>query len=343
MGGSRRSNLTPTRDIHGNNSSHRLAKVRLHNVLIALEDISVKEQAWEIDHPVRARLRSAIVRLEGKDQWIKHSATSALFYLYNETVEQGFMSRVEKSCVRFMRKRGRDWKVSADPDYPSSDSECEPEDAHKRFRANPAQRNFIATSNILNVSTDVQDKPRSPKRRRVDDNLAFNEEIYVRSGADVDDIWPASSTRNANSLKPTSSPPSVLHTSVCKAKRRRIDPDLSILAPANPYTRPLEKLAEPRRSIRWHRGRRARETGVMCSKGLWTVPKNRVNVNTSGYEFGKNYEGWEKYVEELEEEAENWMMDWELDEHMRKPILAHLVSDGDTDDEAAGDMSENFL
>jgi hypothetical protein len=343
MGGSRRSNLTPTRDIPGNNSSHRLAKVRLHNVLIALEDISVKEQAWEIEPPARARLRSAIVRLEGKDQWIKHSATSAL-YLYNETVERGFMSRVEKNCVRFMRKRGRDWKVSADPDYPSSDSECEPEDAHKRFRANPAQRNFIVASSVPNVSTDVQDKPRSPKRRRVDDTLAFNEEIYVRSGADVDDIWPASSTRNANSLKPTSSPPSVLHTTACKAKRRRIDPDLSILAPANPYTRPLKKLAEPRRSIRWHRGRRARETGVMCSKRLWTVPKNRVNVNTSGYEFGKNYEGWEKYVEELEkyvEELEKYVE--ELDEHMRENGLAHLVSDGDTYDEAAGGMSENFL
>jgi hypothetical protein len=66
-GGSRKLNLTPTRDVHGNNSSYRSAKARLHNFLIILEDISVKEQAWEIELPAKSRLRSAIGRLEGKE------------------------------------------------------------------------------------------------------------------------------------------------------------------------------------------------------------------------------------------------------------------------------------
>jgi hypothetical protein len=66
-GGSRKSNLTPTRDVHGNNSRYRSAKARLHNFLIILEDISVKEQAWEIELPARSRRRSAIGRLEGKE------------------------------------------------------------------------------------------------------------------------------------------------------------------------------------------------------------------------------------------------------------------------------------
>jgi uncharacterized protein (UPF0335 family) len=107
-GGIRKSNLTPTRDIHGNNSSYRSAKARFHNVLMVLEDISVKEQAWEIEPPATGRLRSAIGWLEGKEERIKHIATSAL-YLYTETVEQGFMSQVEKDCVSFMRKRGKEW------------------------------------------------------------------------------------------------------------------------------------------------------------------------------------------------------------------------------------------
>jgi hypothetical protein len=253
------------------------------------------------------------------------------------------MSRVEKDCVRFMRKRGRDWEVSTDPDYPSSDSEYEPEDAHKRFKANPAQRNFIVTSSVPEVSANVEDQPRKPKRRRVDYTLAFNEEVYVRSEAEVDEIWPASSTRNVNSLKATSSPASILRTTARTAKphdidRRPLDP-----RPSQPHnTRPLKKLTKPRRSIRWHRGRRAREKGAY-SKGLWAVPEDRVNVNTSGYEFRENHKGWEKYVEELEEEAENWRVDWELDEHLRENGLAHLISDGEADDEGAANLSDNFL
>jgi hypothetical protein len=252
------------------------------------------------------------------------------------------MSRVEKDCVRFMRKRGRDWEVSTDPDYPSSDSEYEPEDAHKRFKANPAQRNFIVTSSVPEVSANVEDQPRKPKRRRVDDTLDFNEETYVRSETDVDEIWSASSTQNVNSLKAPSPPPSVLRTTARKAKRCRIDPRPLDSRPSQPhYTRPLKKLAESRRSIRWHRGRRAREKGAY-SKALWAVPEDRVNVNTSGYEFRKNQKGWERCVEELEEEAENWKMDRELDEHLRENGLGHLVSDGDTDGEGAGELSQVF-
>jgi hypothetical protein len=181
------------------------------------------------------------------------------------------------------------------------------------------------------------------ERCRVDDTLAFNKEVYVRSEADVDEIWPVSSTPNVNSPKATSPPPSVFRTTARKAKRRRIHP-----RPLDPrpsqlhYTRPLKKLSNSRRAIRWHRGRRAREKGAY-SKGLWAVPEDSVNVNTSGYEFRKHHGGWEKYVEDLEEEAENWKMDWELDEHLRENGLAHLVSAGEADDEGAGNLSENFF
>jgi hypothetical protein len=101
-------------------------------------------------------------------------------------------------------------------------------------------------------------------------------------------------------------------------------------------------LTPTRDILRWHRGRRAREKGAY-SKGLWAMPEDSVNVNTSGYEFEKHHGGWEKYVEDLEEEAENWKMDWELDEHLRENGLAHLVSAGKADDEGAGILSENFL
>jgi hypothetical protein len=60
-------------------------------------------------------------------------------------------------------------------------------------------------------------------------------------------------------------------------------------------------------------------------------------------DWGENHKGWEKYVEELEEKAENWRVDWELDEHLRENGLAHLISDGEADDEGAANLSDKFL
>jgi hypothetical protein len=285
-GVTRKSDLAPKKDMHRNNSSHRSAKARLHNVIIDLERMSAEEQAWEV---ARARLRSCSGNLgEGKKERMEHSATNALS-LYHQTVRQGFMSGVEKDCAKFMRKRGRDWQVAADPEYPSSDLEIEPEVAHKRFKPSIVQRNLIAASSVLKVSTEVEPTPRRPKRRRVDDSIAFNEDAYVRSEADIDNLWSAPSFRNVSAPKATSSIQSILCTAARKTKRRRINPRPIDPRPSQPhYTRSLIKSNAPRPSRRWYRTSRAQAAGVYI-KGPWAVPDDRVNLDTGGHKFGAKH------------------------------------------------------
>jgi hypothetical protein len=323
-----KSRVTAMIDINGNNYSYRSAKVRLHNVLIELEILSVQEKAWKIELAGRTGLQSTSNKEEQKMERMRNSATMGLF-LYRCTVEEGFVNELEKNSMKFMRKRGRDWEVSTDPDYPSSDSEATEVTPPKRFRTNAQQRRFITASSIPEVGADIKDIPQEHKRRRVHNNVTFDEEVYVRSEADVDKIWSASSSRRSDTPNAVSSPSSVSCTGVPHAKPIGVNS-----SPCQAYqTRPLKRLDESRRrSSCWSRRPRARESGLY-PKGLWTVSDDCVNVNTSGYRFAKDHEGWETYVDNSVEEGKNWKMDAELNDYMREHEVAHKISDEHDDGE----------
>jgi hypothetical protein len=289
--GSRKSSRNIKLDIHGNDPSYRAAKARLHTLAIELGELSVLERAWELEHFTASGSGSNIDKMAR----MRYSATNAIS-MFNGAVRQGTLNKVEVSSASFMRKRGRDWEVCTNPDYPSSDSEDD-RYAHKSFTPNDRQRDFIARSEVPTTFHEDKQLPKR-KRRRMDASVSLHPLVYVRSEADVDELRHA-----ASSPTPKPRPASILRTSTCARDPR----------PRRPYyTRPLKKRdGATRPSSQWCR--RYIKQGYY-QPGSWTVPKDKENVDTSGSWLKNKHAKWERYVESLQEEAEDWDMEWELDE-----------------------------
>jgi hypothetical protein len=305
-------------DINGHDCSYRFAKTRLHNLAIELEELSVLEQAWEIEQPaevIKGTNSPKMMRLQ-------YSASNAIA-LYNGAVKQDTFSKLQNNCAEFMRKRGRDWEVSTSPDYPQSDSEDE-DIAYQIFKTNRAQREFIDKSEVPAVESvdNDQDAPSKRKRRRTDVTLSFNSDIYVRSEANVDNLRRAASNLDEDALEDNliAAIP-VPGASILRTTSLEVDP-----RPKRRYRRrELKKHDGPIRP--WYRWDRRGHLGHLYRRGSWAVSEGCVNVDTSGHTFRKDEEGWKKYNETLQFEAEEMDMECEMKRDFEEETSSDVESD----------------
>jgi len=288
-GANRRIGREPIVNIHGEDSSYRASKTRLLNLAVQLEELSVLEQAWEMEQAPETGSPANSPKMRR----MQYSATNAMA-LYNGAVDTGILTKLEENCMTYMRKRGRDYEASASPEYPDSDSDDEEDDCkHKYFDANGAQRTFINTS--FGQPADGSDQDASPpkrKRRRIDASLTFNEDVYIRSESDVDVLRSSTLGLDADFLEEDSLAPS-LSPSILRTTPLKIDP-----RPRRAYRkRGLNKHdGALRPTLRWDR------RSKWYQRGAWAVGEDSEVVNTSGSRFGERQ--WNYYCEALQEEAE---------------------------------------
>lgn len=296
-GGGKHSGRKAIIDIHGNDSSFRSAKKRLHNLAIELEEISVQEKAWELEQSIETGSLSDLLKMKR----MQYSATNAIA-LYTGAVNQGIFTQLEDDGERFMRKRGREWEISARPDYPESDTEDE-ETRHKFFKTNHVQRDFIdgdwsSAGGMEDEGDEASPSPSQPKRkrRRMDAGVVFNPDTYIRFDADVDSLrFQATGIVEVDGGDEQSCP--YAPTSILRTTPLKIDP-----CPHRHYRKRALKKHDGalRPSRRWDRRLNAKG----YRPGLWTVGAESEIVDTSGYSFGRNYDAWQWYCTELQRQAE---------------------------------------
>lgn len=299
-GANRRIGRQPVFNIHGEDGSYRASKTRLLNLALQLEELSVLEQAWELEQPPEIGSPANSPKMRR----MQYSATKAMA-LYNHGVETGILAKLEEDCTTYMRKRGRDYEASASPEYPDSDSDDE-DFKHKYFDANAAQRTFINTSfGRLADGGDQDTSLPKRKRRRVDASLKFNEDVYIRSENDIDALRSSTLGLQADFQEEDSPapspPPSILRTTPLK-----VDP-----RPRREYRK---------RGLNKHDGAlrytmRGDRRTKWYQRGAWALGEESDVVNTSGN--GLFDRQWQYYCESLQEEAEE--MDFEM-EKKRKEI-----------------------
>lgn len=157
--------------------SYRHHKRLLVNLVTELEYLSTLEMAWELEQPVK-NLDNGVEHVRVRRQ---HSATSALLW-YLDSMDFGMVDHLERDDAMFMRKRGREWEVSTDPNYPEDGCSNMP----TWLQTTTAQREFIEKSEVPQVHKaelgilDSSVRPKQ-KRRRIDVGVRFNIEVYVRN------------------------------------------------------------------------------------------------------------------------------------------------------------------
>ncbi|KAF2033075.1 hypothetical protein EK21DRAFT_109210 [Setomelanomma holmii] len=263
QGGKKKRGRSVILDDNANDISYRHAKKRWLDLAIELEYISRYEQAWE------AEQIAAGAGPDSVSSW-QYSATNAL-KCYEEEVAKGTFNEVERTDAIRMRKRGREWEVSTDPEYPESD---EDDKTARHLWPNKVQRQFIEASSIpgVDLTSTIEDNPPKRKRRRIDAKVRINPVCYVRSEADVDELRHAASSFSVAFLEGTTGAP------LCTKL----------------YDGPL------RSKRQWSRSNR-----YIYEVGDWTTPDDSENVDTSGDTFKTWNEGWTKYIDNLQQKADD--------------------------------------
>lgn len=156
----------------GRDVSYRHSKKFLVNLAIEFERLKSLEVTY-------AEQQSMAVK--------KHGATRAL-KAYNEAVKRGFLTVLDDNNLRFCRKRGREWQITTDPDYP----QCELRSEDGSFKPTLIQRQFIEQSKLPSVEqADASFLAMSSnfpiKRKRLANaKVRFNPEVLVRTEANID-------------------------------------------------------------------------------------------------------------------------------------------------------------
>jgi len=284
------------RNANGTDVSYRHCKRNLVNLINEIEDLSELELAWEAKQPP-----------ENNDVYVEHirlrkqySATAALHW-YKDTEHIGFIGRVEEDCEIFSRRRGRRWAIASDPDFPDRDGH-EQDLAWKSLKK--IQHKLLNESDIPKIQrTDVAEQLPKRKRRREGASVSWNEDIYVRTDADVDVLRKAWCSLSEEFLEPSPKRPkmSVLRTTPLDVERELI-PATPVAMDSNPirphYVIPLSRNGPPRDVIRSSMCRRNRRRYV---KGQWAVSEGSEIIDTSGYR--KNFDVHVANMEQLQIEA----------------------------------------
>jgi hypothetical protein len=189
--------------------------------------------------------------------------TQSLEY-YNSKVRDGSIDYLKSDDTEYTRKRGREWEISLDPDYPQDPSERD--DAHRHFKTTPEQRAFIEAYTLPLTNSNEHTKAPSKQNLRTNKRVTFGPKVSVRSDADIDMLC-----KQALALSNTARKPSF-------------------------RTRALSE--GPGREQWLYR----RETSYF-ERGQWSAPKGSVAVDTSGRIHLDAHDAWEDYVRTLEEEC----------------------------------------
>ena len=283
------------RNANGTDVSYRHCKRNLVNLINEIEDLSEMELAWEAKQPP-----------EDNDVYVEHirlrkqySATAALHW-YKDTEHNGFIGRVEEDCEIFSRRRGRRWTIASDPDFPDRDGH-EQDLGWKSLKK--IQHKLLNESDIPKVQrTDVAEQLPTRKRRREGASVSWNEDVYVRTDADVDVLRKASCSLSEEFLEPSPKRPrmGVLRTTPLEVTRELI-PAAPVANGSNPirphYVIPLSRNGPPRDITRSSMCRHRRR----YAKGQWAVPEGSEIIDTSGYR--KNFDVHVANMEQLQIEA----------------------------------------
>ncbi|KAI4948891.1 hypothetical protein J4E86_008240 [Alternaria arbusti] len=244
------------KNVNGTDVSYRHCKRNLVNLINEIEDLSEMELAWEAKQPP-----------ENKDVHVQHvrlrkqySATAALHW-YRDTEHNGFIGRVEEDCESFSQRLGRRWTIASDPDFPDRDGH-EQDLEWKSLKK--IQHKLLNESDIPKVQrTDVAEQLPRRKRRREGASVSWNENVYVRTDADVDVLRKAFRT---TPLEVT----------------RELIPATPVANGSNPirphYVIPLSRNGPPRDVARSSMCRHRRR----YVKGQWAVPEGSEIIDTSG-------------------------------------------------------------
>ncbi|KAH6878741.1 hypothetical protein BKA58DRAFT_377909 [Alternaria rosae] len=277
----------------GTDVSYRHCKRNLVNLVNELEDLSKMELAWE----AKQSLESNDFYVEHVRLRKQHSATAALHW-YKDTQDYGFIGRVEEDCEIFSRRRGRRWTIVCDPEFPDRDGH-EQDLGWKSLTK--AQHKLLKGSDIPKpVRTDVAEQLPRRKRRREDAGVSWNENVYVRTDADVDVLRKASCPISEElSSSPKKPKMSILRTTPLEIVLEPIFATPIVLNPIHPhYVIPLSRNGPPRDVTKSSMARKRRRS---YKRGQWAVPEGSEIIDTSGYR--KNFEVHVANMEQLQIEA----------------------------------------
>ncbi|KAL1795020.1 hypothetical protein ACET3X_006836 [Alternaria dauci] len=312
----------PYTDATGTNVSYRHRKRQLVHLITELEALSEMETAWEAKQlPENSDIYNEQVRLR------KQYSTTAALHWYEDTMDNGFLGRIEDDCNYKCRKVGRHWEVAFEADFPDSENTGDGPIEEKKRKAlerhtknfkwetlTKDQRKYIEGSKISKVrkkdkkrktkkSDDASLQP-TRKRRREDASVSFNEDVYVRTDADVDVLRKAASSLSEEFLEePASKKP---RTGILRTTRLERPEEYNTTIPFDSDSKPkrphhvipLNGKDGPMRDVTKSRMRRKRRDYY---RGQWAVPQGSELVDTSG--CSRDFRHREAIVEGLRKEA----------------------------------------
>ena len=312
-------------DAIGTDVSYRHRKRQLVHLITELEALSEMEAAWEAKQlPENSNVYIEHVRLRKQ-----YSATAAL-HCYYDTVDNGFLGRIEDDCNYMSRRLGRCWKIASEPGFPDSENIRDTRMEEKKRKAlerhtksfkwetfTKDQRRYIESSKIPKVyETPKTRKTRKTrksdntnllptrKRRREDAGVSFNEDVYVRTDADVDVLREAAPWLSEDLLgEPASKKPRMGILRTTRLKRSEVSNIITPLdrdpKPTRPHhVIPLNRKDGPVRDVTKSRMGRRRSS---YHRGQWAVPEGSELIDTSGYR--REFKHHEAIVEGLRKEA----------------------------------------
>ncbi|KAF1835688.1 hypothetical protein BDW02DRAFT_629358 [Decorospora gaudefroyi] len=289
------------RDNNGDDISYRHKKRMLHTTVRELETLSEAERVWEERQPEKDQ-NAAVEQIRLNKEW---SATNAL-QMYKQYVEDGVIDRLEEDCKAFARKRGRDWQVAALPDYPGPEVTTRKERKSGWTCPTAEQRAFIKKAPIpFPKPTDVPDLPPKRERRRKGPRVSFNDEVYVRTDADIDSLRLSATSLSEEFLESASA---TLGSSTTGLSVHPMPSRPHIVIPLS------TRDGQPRDPGQGHSKRNFR--GYKPEFGKWAVPDGKELVDTSGRR--KQYDEYRLEMDMLHAE----MADMETEE---KPSDIHTV------------------
>jgi hypothetical protein len=293
-GGKERKGRPAYTDANGTDISYRHKKRNLLNLVTELETLSGMEVSWE----EKQLLENSNVHIEHVQLRKQYGATAALYW-YEDTMDNGFIGRIEDDCEFFSRGRGGCWTVANDPEYPDRDGY---EGQLKWKNLTKAQKKHFKRSRVpLPRKSDTADLQPTRKRRREGASISFNEDVYVRTDANVDVLRKASSGLSEEFLEePAAKKPRM---SVLRAAPLNVDTEPTPLKidpkPTCPHhVIPLSRKDGPPRDV---------TKGGMCRNklnyrhGQWAVPKGSELIDTSGAH--RKFSFHEAIVGKLQNEA----------------------------------------
>ncbi|KAF2820288.1 hypothetical protein CC86DRAFT_471401 [Ophiobolus disseminans] len=297
-----------TIDINGNDSSYRSAKMRLANLLVEFEDMSVLERGYDIAPP----LENDAQDIETKTAHMQYSATNAIS-LYNAAAEEGKLEKLNEVESEAMHRRG---KVKYRKALEETDSEEESTDESEELSLPASKR----------VRSDLDGTPPRPLEARA----------RKKPGAKVSFDRLDS---NHTIIQPVSAP------KILRTTPSEVDPEVENTVQLEPE---LETTLKGKKSnpiseldVEWFLilqgdGPRrkpkdgfARRHTYHYKPGKWTVSGDNEVVDTSGYIWDEDHDSWVIEVKESQMEAlELDISDREEDIRERAEISGQVVEGG---------------